>query len=125
MTRKSKITKKELAAALRESVAAINKPGPLRVIVDVGDTRYYVQRAIELLTLVLESPTPQQQAAYLEDAIFLLGVVKCYTNNDMCSEEEKWPMALAAERKAVSDQEATRECRSSSSPFPNIPCSED
>ena len=75
MTRKSKITKKELAAVLRESVAAINKPGPLRVIVDVGDTRYYVQRAIELLTLVLESPTPQHRHR-LGDAIFLLGVAK-------------------------------------------------
>lgn len=79
MTKKSKITKKELAAVLRESVAAINKPGPLRVIVDVGDTRYYVQRATELLALVLESPTPQQQEAYLGDAIFLLGVAKHMT----------------------------------------------
>jgi len=76
MTRKSKINKKELAAVLRESVQAINKPGPLRVIVDVGDTRYYVQRALELSTLILESPTSEQQIAYLSDAIFLLGVAK-------------------------------------------------
>ncbi len=61
---------------LRESVQAINKPGPLRVIVDVGDTRYYVQRAKELVTLTLESPTSEQQIAYLSDAIFLLGVAK-------------------------------------------------
>ncbi len=76
MSRKSKITKKELAAVLRESVQAINRPGPLRVIVDVGDTRYYVQRVKELVTLILESPTSEQQIAYLEDAIFLLGVAK-------------------------------------------------
>ncbi len=76
MARKSKINKKEIAAVLRESVQAINRPGPLRVIVDVGDTRYYVQRAVELGTLILESPTSEQQIAYLSDAIFLLGVAK-------------------------------------------------
>lgn len=76
MPRKSKITKKELAAVLRESVQAINRPGPLRVIVDVGDTRYYIQRVLELVTLILESPTNEQQIAYLSDAIFLLGVAK-------------------------------------------------
>ena len=76
MSRKSKINKRELAAVLRESVQAINRPGPLRVIVDVGDTRYYVQRAKELVTLILESPTSEQQIAYLSDAIFLLGVAK-------------------------------------------------
>ncbi len=76
MPRKSKINKKELAAVLRESVQAINRPGPLRIIVDVGDTRYYVQRTLELVTLILESPTNEQQIAYLSDAIFLLGVAK-------------------------------------------------
>lgn len=93
MPRKSKITKKELAAILRESVAAINKPGPLQIIVDVGDTRYYVQRATELLTLVLESPTPQQQAAYLEDAIFLLGVSKHMTRRSV-----EWATAAVPRR---------------------------
>jgi len=51
MTRKTKINKRELAAVLRESVFAPNKPGPLKVIMDVGDSRYYRQRALELITL--------------------------------------------------------------------------
>ena len=74
--KKSKITKKELAAVLRESVFAPNKPGPLKVIVDVGDSRYYMQRALELIVLSLQSPTAEQQRDYLGDAITLLGVAK-------------------------------------------------
>jgi len=76
MTRKSKITKKELAAVLRESVFAPNKPGPLKVIVDVGDPRYFMQRALELIILSLQSPTVEQKRDYLGDAITLLGVAK-------------------------------------------------
>lgn len=76
MTRKSKITKRELAAVLRESVVAPNKPGPLKVIIDVGDPRYYMQRTLELVTLSLTSPSTEQQEYYLEQAIFLLGVAK-------------------------------------------------
>jgi len=76
MKRKSKITKRELAAVLRESVFAPNKPGPLKVIVDVGDSRYYSQRALELIVLSLQSPTGEQKQDYLGDAITLLGVAK-------------------------------------------------
>ena len=76
MTRKTKINKRELAAVLRESIFAPNKPGPLKVIIDVGDTRYYSQRALELITLSLESPTEEQCAYYLEQAITLLAVAK-------------------------------------------------
>jgi len=76
MKRKSKITKRELAAVLRESVFAPNKPGPLKIIVDVGDSRYYSQRALELIVLSLQSPTGEQKQDYLGDAITLLGVAK-------------------------------------------------
>lgn len=76
MSKKSKITKRELAAILRESVVAPNKSGPLKVIIDVGDPRYYMQRTLELVTLSLTSPTVDQQEYYLEQAIFLLGVAK-------------------------------------------------
>ncbi len=76
MTRKSKITKRELAATLRESIFAPNKPGPLKVIMDVGGSYYYRQRALELVTLSLESPTEEQCVYYLEQAITLLAVAK-------------------------------------------------
>ncbi len=76
MKRKSKITKRELAAILRESAVAPNKPGPLKIIIDVGDVQYYMRRAMELVTLTLISPTVDQQEYYLEQAIFLLGVAK-------------------------------------------------
>ena len=81
--RKSKITKKELAAVLRESVFAPNKPGPLKVIVDVGDSRYFMQRALELIVLGLQSPTAEQQRDYLGDAITLLGVAKHTINTEI------------------------------------------
>lgn len=90
VTRKSKITKRELAAVLRESVFAPNKPGPLKVIMDVGDTRYYRQRALELVTLSLETPTKEQCAYYLEQAITLLAVAKhiiCQKENSKIKNE--------------------------------------
>ena len=74
--KKSKINKRELAAILRESIFAPNKPGPLKVIIDVGDSRYYRQRALELITLSLTSPTEEQCEYYLEQAITLLAVAK-------------------------------------------------
>lgn len=46
--------------------------------------------------MVLESPTPQQQAAYLEDAIFLLGVSK-----HMVKSSEKWSPAVPRRRKST------------------------
>lgn len=70
------MTKRELAAILRESVFAPNKPGPLKVIMDVGDSRYYMQRALELILLSLKSPTDEQKLDYLGQAITLLAMAK-------------------------------------------------
>ena len=42
----------------------------------VGDTRYLMQRAVELATLAISSPTPDQQSDYLQNAITLLGIAR-------------------------------------------------
>lgn len=85
MSRKTRINKRELAATLRESVFAPNKPGPLKIMVDVGDPRYYIQRAMEFGTLTLQSPTIDQQIDYLEQAIALLAVAKHTIRSDKLS----------------------------------------
>lgn len=41
------MNQRKIAAALRESVFAPNKPGPLKVVADVGNADYYILRAIE------------------------------------------------------------------------------
>jgi len=68
-----KITKRNLAAVLRESVFSPSVPGPLKVIVDVESTDYYVRRAIEMCTRYLdEFANPES----LTRAISLLALAK-------------------------------------------------
>ncbi len=43
------MNKTQIAKKLRESVFAPNKPGPLKIIADVGNSEYYIKRAIEML----------------------------------------------------------------------------
>ena len=96
---KTKINKRQLAAVLRESIFAPNKPGPLKIIIDVGDPRYYMQRAIELSTLCLASPTVEQQEYYLEQAITLLAVAK-HTIRD--NQKEVVNLSLPSEQTTIS-----------------------
>ncbi len=76
MTKKKLINIRELAAVLRESVISLVKPGPMRLMAEIGDHRYYRQRALELINLTLMASTPAQQTHYLEQAITLLGIAK-------------------------------------------------
>lgn len=76
MSKKQVITRRKLAAILRESVFTPTTPGPLKVIIDVGDTDYYIKRAIELCTMSLKSKIVKQRLVLLTQAISLLAVSK-------------------------------------------------
>lgn len=78
MAKKQIITKRKIASTLRESVFTPITPGPLKVIIDVGDIDYYIKRTIELCTVALtgEYQTTKSRMAALTQAISLLAVGK-------------------------------------------------
>jgi len=69
-----KINQRQLAKTLKESAIAPNKPGPINIMIKSGDSRYLMQRAVELCKLAISSPTPGQQVDYLKKAISILGI---------------------------------------------------
>ena len=74
-----KINKTKIAATLRESVFAPNKPGPLKAIIDVGDDEYYARRAKEFIDYFIE----EGGGKHLTTAISLLALAKlCEEKND-------------------------------------------
>ena len=82
MSKKQVITKRGITATLRESAFTPSTPGPLKVIIDVGNIDYYITRAIELCTLALESKSVMQKLAVLTKAISLLAVGKILIRYD-------------------------------------------
>ena len=77
-----KINQRQLAQTLRESATAPNAPGPIRHMMAADDVRYLMQRAVELATLAIGSPTPDQKSNYLKQAITLLGVARHEVNKN-------------------------------------------
>ena len=77
-----KINQRQLAKTLKESAIAPNAKGPIQIMMGVGDTRYLMQRAVELATLAIGSPTPDQQSNYLQQAITLLGIARHEAKKD-------------------------------------------
>lgn len=76
MSKKQIITRRKIATILKESVFTPTTPSPLKVIIDVGDSDYYIKRAIELCTVSLKSESIKQQIVLLTQAISLLAVGK-------------------------------------------------
>lgn len=76
MAKKQVITQRKIASTLRESVFTPTTPGPLKVIIDVGDTDYYIKRVIELCTMLLSVNSIKAKLALLTQAISLLAVGK-------------------------------------------------
>ncbi len=70
------ITKREIMAALRESAFSPKNDKSMKVILDVGDTDYYIRRAIELCTVVLDNKDRTERLRELTWAISLLAVAK-------------------------------------------------
>lgn len=74
------MNKRQITKALREAAFTPNKPGPLKIIADVGNTDYYITRAIEFLALSLESPSYDQCTYYLNMALSLIALAKVEIN---------------------------------------------
>ena len=70
------MNKRQIATALREAVFTPGKPGPLKIISDVGNPDYYIKRSIEFLARSLESPTQEQKTYYLNMALSLIALAK-------------------------------------------------
>lgn len=66
-----KITKRKLDAILRTASFQPSDLGPMRVIMDVGDSDYFIKRAQEYLILASNSPTYAQTGQYLIMALRL------------------------------------------------------
>lgn len=71
-----KVNKTDLRKSLKECVVAPNAAGPVTIMLEVGDHKYLMQRAVELARLAISSPTPDQQVSYLKTAITILGIAK-------------------------------------------------
>ena len=69
------MNKKEISSKLRESAFAPNKPGPLKIIADVGNSDYYIKRAIEMLRHS-EVQEPFQQKQSRKDSISLIALAR-------------------------------------------------
>lgn len=65
----------QISKKLNDSKFAPNKPGPLKIIADVGCSDYYIKRAIELLRRS-EVQEPGKQAAMRTDAISLIALAR-------------------------------------------------
>ena len=72
-----KITKRQLQATLRESVFTPRDPGPLKVIIDVGNRDYYLRRAKEFIDISLDL----KSCSALTTAISLLALAKICTED--------------------------------------------
>ncbi len=69
------MNKTQIAKKLRESIFAPNKPGPFKIIVDVGNSEYYIKRSIELLRHSEIQATPVQKQSRI-DAISLIALAR-------------------------------------------------
>ena len=69
------MNKTQIAKKLRDSIFAPNKPGHLRIIADVGNSEYYIKRAVELLR---HSEVDAANARDMRiDAISLVALARC------------------------------------------------
>ena len=76
------MNKRQIAATLREAVFTPGKPGPLKIIADVGDVDYFIRRATETLKCSLSSPTKNQKIDYLNQALSLIAMGKVTLNDE-------------------------------------------
>ncbi len=82
MTKKRSITRSQITVALREATFTPSKLGPLKIIVDVGNTDYYITRAREFLVLAAQSPSMAQRLKYLNMALSLIAISKVRIQNE-------------------------------------------
>ncbi len=73
-----RVTKGKIDAALRSVSFKPTDPGPMRVILDVGDADYFMKRAEEFLISASNSPTKAQRKDRLEMALRLTALALVY-----------------------------------------------
>ena len=77
------MNKRQIAKALSTAAFTPGKPGPMKVIADVGNINYYVRRATEFLTLSLTALTREQRVKYFDSALGLIALAKVKTQEEM------------------------------------------
>ena len=70
------MNKTQISKKLKDSVFAPNKPGPLKIIADVGNSDYYITRAIELLRRSEVQEKADLKRAMRVDAISLIALAR-------------------------------------------------
>jgi hypothetical protein len=70
------MNKTQISKKLKDSLFAPNKPGPLKIIADVGSSEYYIKRAIELLRRSEVQEGLQVQMVMRRDAISLIALAR-------------------------------------------------
>ena len=69
------MNKKQIAKVLKDSVVAPNKSGPFKIIADVGNSDYYIKRAIEMLRHSEVQEFERQRQSRI-DAISLIALAR-------------------------------------------------
>ncbi len=77
----STITKKDIQRELRSAIFTPSQPGPLKVILDVGNYSYFLRRASELLKEA-ELPMMNTSDSSLELALKLIAMAKAIHNKN-------------------------------------------
>lgn len=77
-------SKTALAAILRDCVADPRKPGPHKILADMGDAEYYRKRAIECLMEAGMGMTTSR----IKDAIYLLTLALYFSKEKKISREK-------------------------------------
>lgn len=76
------MNQRQIAHALQSAVFAPGKPGPMKIIADVGNFDFYVRRVQELLTRVLDAPTADQRDNLLTMSLSVLALAKIENNDE-------------------------------------------
>ncbi len=71
------MNKTQISKELKEAVFAPGKPGPMKIIVDVGDSDYYIRRAKEFLDQTLDGTYDRAEyQEILTKALSLIALAK-------------------------------------------------
>ncbi|MEE9548731.1 MAG: hypothetical protein V3V68_05185 [Nitrosomonadaceae bacterium] len=94
------MNQRQITKALSSATFAPGKPGPLKVIADVGNINYYIRRAMEFLTLSLTALTKAQRVKYFDSALGMVALAKVKTQNEV--DKQKQAREVCGESDSVS-----------------------
>lgn len=70
------MNQRQIQSKLKESVFAPSKPGPLKIIADVWNSDYYINRAIEMLAVSLDKNLTAGKPDLRRSAISLIALAR-------------------------------------------------